>query len=296
MVTALKGALRGVYWYKDDLRLFFQTCELPPALIAKQGWHDPQEYKVRIAGRILDELVAMGEEGVGPMRRLIQALLDIRSLDHLRHLEDGAEKVSAARKSIEALREIVYRHDETFRRQQEEQAARKDALAEALRRKNDERERLQGQFYEVVGNADHQQRGLLFEKFLRDLFDAYDLNPRGSFRITGEQIDGAFEFETTQYLMEAKWQKEPVGTAPLDSFSKKVDRKLENTLGFFISLNGFAEEGLTAFRGTRPAVILMDGEDLAVVLQGLLDFRDLLKRKVRYASQTGDPFLRARDM
>ncbi len=204
--------------------------------------------------------------------------------------------MSAARKSIEALREIVYRHDETFRRQQEEQAARKDALAEALRRKNDERERLQGQFYEVVGNADHQQRGLLFEKFLRDLFDAYDLNPRGSFRITGEQIDGAFEFETTQYLMEAKWQKEPVGTAPLDSFSKKVDRKLENTLGFFISLNGFAEEGLTAFRGTRPAVILMDGEDLAVVLQGLLDFRDLLKRKVRYASQTGDPFLRARDM
>ncbi|MGH7380883.1 MAG: hypothetical protein ACREKR_01445 [Candidatus Methylomirabilales bacterium] len=296
VVTALREALRCVYWYKDDLRLFFQACELPPALIAKQGWHDSQEYKVRIAGRVLDELVSMGQDGIGPIRRVIQALLNIRSFDHLRRLEDGAEKVNAARRSIEALREIVYRHDEAFRKEQEEQATRKDALAEALRRKNDERERLQGQFYKLVGIANHQQRGLLFEKFLRDLFDAYDLNPRRSFKIIGEQIDGAFEFEMTQFLLEARWEKDPVGAAPLDSFSKKVERKLENTLGLFISLNGFTEEGLLAFRGTRPAIVLMDGEDLAVVLQGLLDFRDLLKRKIRHASQAGDPFLRAREM
>jgi hypothetical protein len=31
----------------------------------------------------------------------------------------------------------------------------------------------------------------------------------------------------------------------------------------------YTEEGLAAFRGGRPAVILMDGEDLALVLQGL---------------------------
>lgn len=149
----------------------------------------------------------MGEEGVGAIRRLIQALLNIRSLDHLLRLEDGPNKVSAARKGIEELRKIVYGHDEAFRKEQEQQAARKEALAEALRRKNDERERLQEQFYGVAANTDHQQRGFLLEKFLRDLFDAYDLNPRESFRITGEQIDGAFEFETTQFLLEARWQK-----------------------------------------------------------------------------------------
>lgn len=168
VITALKDALQCVYWYKDDLRLFFQACELPPALIAKQGWHDPQEYKVRIAGRILDELVSMGGEGVGAIRRLIQALLNIRSLDHLLRLEDGPNKVSAARKGTEELRKIVYGHDEAFRKEQEQQAARKDALAEALRRKNDERERLQEQFYGVAANTDHQQRGFLLEKFLRE--------------------------------------------------------------------------------------------------------------------------------
>jgi len=82
----------------------------------------------------------------------------------------------------------------------------------------------------------------------------------------------------------------------LDSFSKKVERKLENTLGLFVALNGFTESGLGAFSGSRPSIILMDGEDLALVLQGLVDFHDLLKTKVRYASQTGVPFLRARDL
>jgi len=43
-------------------------------------------------------------------------------------------------------------------------------------------------------------------------------------------------------------------------------------------------------------VILMDGEDLALVLQGLIDFRELLKQKIRHASQTGNPYLRARDV
>jgi hypothetical protein len=41
--------------------------------------------------------------------------------------------------------------------------------------------------------------------------------------------------------------------------------------------------------------VRMDGENLALALQGLIDFRELLKRKVRHASHTGDPYLKARD-
>lgn len=296
VIQALKEALRNIYWYKDDLRLFFLACELPDNMITKQGWHDSQEYKVRIAGKVLDELILMGEAGLGYMRRIIQGILDIRNFDYLRNLEDGAAKVSAARKSVEVLRELVLKHDTTFRKEREERAVRTDRFTQVMKRRNDEIERLQGQFYELVAAENAQKRGVLFQGFLWELFNAYDLNPRGPFRITGEEIDGAFEFEMTQFLLEAKWQKDPVGAAPLDSFSKKVERKLENTLGLFVALNGFTEDGLEAFSGTRPLIILMDGQDLAVVLQGLVDFRDLLKRKVRYASQTGKPFLRARDI
>jgi hypothetical protein len=296
VITALKDALKNIYWYKDDLRLFLLALDLPAGLVAKQGWHDDREYKVRIAGKVLNELVELGEDGLGPMRRLIRAVLEIPNFDHLQNLDDGPAKVQAGRRSVEKLRDLVVGHDSELERVQREDSPIAAQVADALRRRNDEIEGLHQRFLELITVDDHQRRGLLFEGFLRDLFAAHDMDPRGSFRIVGEQIDGGFEFEGTQFLLEARWRKERQGAAPLDAFARKVERKLENTLGLFISLEGFTEDGISAFRRSRPAVILSDGEDLAIVLQGLVDFRDLLKRKVRHAAHTGDPYLRARDI
>jgi hypothetical protein len=295
VVTALKEALKNIYWYKDDLRLFLLALDLPPGIVSKQGWHDDKEYKVRIAGKVLDELVTLGDEGLGPMRRLIRAVLDLPNFDHLRHLDDGSAKVQAARRAVEVLRQTVERHDASFKTQRSDHGTDSKA-ANAVKRRNDEIEGLQRRFHELVPEQDHQKRGLLLESFLRDLFAAHDLDPRGSFRIVGEQIDGAFEFERTQFLLEARWRNERQGADALDAFARKVERKLENTLGLFLALQGFTEEGLQAFRGSRVSVVLADGEDLAIVLQGLMDFRDLLKRKIRHAAQTGEPYLRARDI
>jgi hypothetical protein len=296
VVVALKQALKSVYWYKDDLRRFFLAAGIPATTVTKQGWHDPQEYKVRIVERILDDLTSMGEQGLGLMRRLVKAVLDIPNFDHLRQLDAGDAKVESARRSVEGLRAAVSKHDGDFHKRAlgREQSAAK--IAEVVTRRNDEIERLRQRFQDLVATDDPQERGRQFEGFLQDMFGAYDLNPRGSFKIIGEQIDGAFELEGTQFLLEARWQKERQGAAALDSFSKKVERKLENTLGLFVSLAGFTDEGVTAFRGSRPSVILMDGEDLALVLQGFVDFRELLKHKVRRAAQTGDPYLKARDI
>jgi Restriction endonuclease len=130
-------------------------------------------------------------------------------------------------------------------------------------------------------------------RFLRDLFLAHDLKPRSPFRLHTEQIDGAFELDGTYFIVEAKWEKERVGHRPLDSFAREVERRLDNTLGLFVALSGFTEEGLEAVRKSRPTIILFDGQDLAIVLQGLEDFVELLRRKIRHAAQTGDPYLRA---
>lgn len=295
VVQALKDALRSIYWYKDDLRLFLLALDLPGNIVIRQGWHDEKEYKVRIVGKILDELVGKGENGLGPIRRIIQAVLDIPNFDHLAQLEDGPAKVQSARRSVEKLRTIVLQHDDSFVKASAAKDKAANKISSATKRRNDDIEGLQKRFTVLAGDSDHQQRGFLFEGFLKDLFTAFDLNPRGSFKIVGEQIDGAFEFQSTQFLMEARWQKERQSAVALDAFSKKVERKLDNTLGVFIALNGYTEDGLEAFRRGRPSIILMDGEDLALALKGLIDFRELLKRKLRHASQTGDPYLRARD-
>ncbi|PAP98691.1 MAG: hypothetical protein EOQ98_26460 [Mesorhizobium sp.] len=141
-----------------------------------------------------------------------------------------------------------------------------------------------------------QPRGYAFEKFLHDLFAAYNLAPRGSFRLTGEQIDGSFALEGETYLLEAKWQNEYSGIADLHGFSGKVLTKAKWARGLFISNTGFSPDGLTAFGKAPTSIICMDGLDLHETLSRQLSVADVIVRKVRRAVETGGPFVRVRDL
>lgn len=143
----------------------------------------------------------------------------------------------------------------------------------------------------LVVSTNAQARGFELEKIMLDLFELFDLDPKASFRNVGEQIDGAFACEGTDYLFEARWQTEHVNAAALDGFSSKVKRKLENTLGLFLSVNGYSQDGIAAHSAAGAVVILMDGADLMAVLEERIDFVSLLLRKKRHAAQTGNIYL-----
>lgn len=140
-----------------------------------------------------------------------------------------------------------------------------------------------------------QKRGYEFEKFLKNLFDAYGLSARASFRLTGEQIDGSFVMYNETYLLEAKWQNSPIGVADLHTFEGKLREKASWSRGLFISSSGFSIEGLQAFgRGKR--IVCMDGFDLSEMLRRKLPFVEVLEAKVRRAAETGCPFVSVRDL
>ncbi|MFP2958243.1 restriction endonuclease [Myxococcus sp. 1LA] len=134
-------------------------------------------------------------------------------------------------------------------------------------------------------------RGLAFEKFLKDLFNAYNLEPHDAFRLEGEQIDGSFLLGTDIYLLEAKWHEAPIGNADLHAFHGKLDQKAVWTRGLFISYSGFTTVGLNAF-GRAKRVICMDGADLQDTLVREIPLNHVLAKKVRHASETGEPFAR----
>ena len=146
-----------------------------------------------------------------------------------------------------------------------------------------------------VSKMDPQPRGYAFEKFLRDMFDAYGLSARASFRLVGEQIDGSFVLGDDIYLLEAKWTNALVDAATLRSFNAKVEDKARWSRGLLLSYTGFSSNGLTAF-GRGKSVICMDGRDLHDVLSRRLDFGDVLAMKVRRAAETGQPFVRVGDL
>jgi len=155
-------------------------------------------------------------------------------------------------------------------------------------------QQLSSKLFEVT-SLQPQKRGFEFEKFLRQLFNAYDLSARASFRLVGEQIDGSFVVNNDTYLLEAKWQNSPTGVADLHTFEGKLGEKASWSRGLFVSSSGFSSEGLHAFgRGKRT--ICMDGFDISEMLRLKLSFVKIMEAKARRAAETGSPFVSVRDL
>jgi hypothetical protein len=139
----------------------------------------------------------------------------------------------------------------------------------------------------ALNNLAPTPRGFAFEKFLTELFAFYDLAPRGSFRLRGEQIDGSFQHDGHTYLFEAKWQNAPIARAELALLNETVTSKATWSRGLLVSYSGFSPDGIAGFERGRPtSLIAMDCADLYEVLSRKLSFSDVLAAKARRAAET----------
>ncbi|HXQ38312.1 MAG TPA: restriction endonuclease [Anaerolineales bacterium] len=148
-----------------------------------------------------------------------------------------------------------------------------------------------------LSNLEPQQKGFAFEKFLNDLFEVHGLVSRGSFRPTGEQIDGSFELNSDVYLLEAKWQTKQTSQDDLLIFRGKVESKSTWSRGLFVSDSGLTEDGLKAFsKGKATNIIGMTGQDLFFILSGEISLQDAISSKVRRAAETGEFYVSVYDL
>src|SRR5712691_6362609 len=288
-IQALKEALANIYWYKGDLRSFLTASIQDAAVLAPIDWGT---YKYQIASALVDRLVAAPDHQ-STLLRLMADVSRVDNFNHLARLEDADAKIRKAQAAVAHLRSLVLPHQKASEAlsQAEERRARAHAALMARQSFTDRLAELNQEFLAVITPAEAHDRGYRLERLLRGLFELFDLDPKASFQIIGEQIDGAFTFDKTDYLLEAKWQRELVGTADLDSFEAKISRKLENTLGLGLAINGFATSAVQLHSTVRPSMILMDGSDLMAVLEGRVDLQQLLLRKRRHAAQTGEIYL-----
>ena len=230
--------------------------------------------------------------------RMMTEVTQVNDFSHLERLEDGKTKAAAARAAVGALRKLAHAHSSIVDEQKKVEERRQKDHQELLRNTavRERLEKLNEEYMPLLTDLNHQRRGYRLEKILREIFELFDLDPRASFKIEGEQIDGAFTFEGTDYLFEGKWQEAAVTAADLDVLAGKLSRKLDNTLGLFLSVNGFSEDGVKAHSSGRRLMILMDGSDLTTILEGRIDFVQMLLRKRREASQTGNIYFRSHEV
>lgn len=296
-IHSLEEALSVIYWYKKDLRAFLSRCISDQTILAAIDWDN--DYKRKIVSTVIEALYRDLDNHLGDLRRLFSEVSKMNDFRHLERLDDGKQKANMARSAVLSLRTIVKNHDA-----QEQKNA---AIVERRRRAAEQRsqsaafnsrlEQICKRYIDLVGEqASPQQRGYALERILYDLFELFDLDPKSPFRTDNEQIDGGFCIDNTDYILEAKWQKQATSRSDLDVFAAKIARKLDNTLGLFVSVNGFEKSGVQTRFGPRPNFILMTGADLMMVLEGKIKLDELLRRKHRYASQTGNILLTATDI
>lgn len=294
-IEYLKEALCNVYWYKSQLKSFLQNCITDRAIVNNVDWSN---YKRQIVSDIVDILCSDQEKYLGDIRRLFSEVSQMENFKHLEELEDGKGKSTRAKTAVKNLKDIIESNDQKIR---EEEEIRKRRLAnmekirasQAVLSKLDD---IKQRYFQLVGSNNPHNRGYELEKVIYDIFELFDLDPKASFKNIGEQIDGAFTLHGTDYLFEAKWQKYPSNASDLDAFSGKIGRKLDNTLGLFLSINGFSEDAVKIHSTGRSTVLLMDGIDLMAILENQIDFVSLLVRKRRHASQTGNIYLNVNDI
>ena len=109
-----------------------------------------------------------------------------------------------------------------------------------------------------VSTMDPQARGYAFEKFLKDVFDAYGMSARASFRLTGEQIDGSFMLGEPTYLLEARWRNAKVDVETLRAFNAKVEEKRAGPVGLSSAKAASHRTDFTCLDAARVSYAWMD--------------------------------------
>src|SRR5271157_1219859 len=284
LMMAFKDAVVKVYYTRKDLRSVLDRCEVATSLIVAQDWN---RYKYHIVSPILDHLNG-SQVGLRPLRLILTDILSFKNCDHLLWMNDGKLKKKEAEESLSRFRALVKEHDVEVKQkevQRQERVRRREESARGAEFQG-QLDTLRDDFLRFLQDADRQKSGYGLEVILHGLFELFELNPKAPFRRTGEQIDGAFEVERDHYLLEAKWKTLKTQLSDLRDLDGAVGSSLDNTLGLFISINGFSKVALDGYvQGSRPKISCMDGGDLMAVLEGRIDLSVLVSRKKDIASQ-----------
>ena len=180
-----------------------------------------------------------------------------------------------------------------------ESIVRRERHDELLVARKQELGLLLAMFDELAGREqDAQKRGYLLQELLNRLFVAFEIPVHQSFTRNkgGEQIDGAFRVEGWSYLAECRWRREPSDMGEVDGLSGKVSRSGTQTMGLFLSINGWSRNvpGLLK-QNPHKVIILMQGFDLRTILSEEVDLRGYILAAVENLNIRAEPHLDVRE-
>jgi hypothetical protein len=293
---ALVDALATIFWNKPPFERFLRIALRDhPELLSGLAFSG---LKRAVASDLAMRLAANEDRYQEVTLALMLEVASTEDFSNLKQQTDGVQLLAAAQDAVAKLRTWTSKYGELAEAHERLRAERDAEHAQSEQRRSVDQvlEGLKESFLAMDGGTNPQQRGRSFETILNELFNLYDLNPRKSFTLSDEQVDGAFTFNTDDYLLEAKWEKVVASREDVDVLAQKVQRKGKNALGLFLAVAGFSEPAIRSHSNCGTGLIFMDGADLFSVLGGLISLTDVLDAKRRHVNETGLPLLLVRDI
>jgi hypothetical protein len=277
------------FHYKDTVQSFFLKSGVPQSMATRNR----ELAKFIWARKLLTDL-EQTEEGILIIKRILTNLCNLKNLPD--------KDVPDRNAGLDALRELktqALTHNLIAKKQKESVATRKHIAEEKKLLLNNRAKRLENiysKFKDGMVTENRQKAGYSLEDILKDLFAHFEIDYKKPYKLSTQQIDGHFKFESFDYLVEAKWKKDYSNESEIAAFKNKVESKLESTRGLFVSISGFRDEVIEQFNGRGANLIFMNGEDLVYILEGRIHLRDALTHKIDKAAQTGKVFSRLSDL
>jgi hypothetical protein len=229
-------------------------------------------------------LEARADGGLGPLRAMLQSLLNWSHFDPYWFETKRKLDRTAAQRNLNHLRQLQEIRDAKIK---DDRKRRESAESIAQQAKKTLEEVRKEYLALHAGSLKPQERGYALERVLSELAKLARLEVTEPFRVSGEQIDGALKFDGEHYIVEAKWQDSAASNEPVYQFSVKVEGKMYGR-GLFVSVMGFSENVIRSIvKGKALRTVFIDGQDLMLVIDGSLSFAQMTDKKVKAAQTKG---------
>lgn len=283
-----EAALKS-FWRRESLRKFLRQSHVAESHLAT--WSS-EESKRDFLDRTFAALQRT-DKGKAVIGAMAISLAEQSSFPDLRNWEDSAIKIKEAHNAVAELKAYIARQPEEVRTQRERDAikARVREEREAAQKQRVSIDVLQQRLNDLAPQMGTSDGGYAFENWFYDFLTFSEIENRRPYKANGRQIDGSVTVDGTTYLVELKFTASQSGSPDIDVFRGKVESKADNTMGVFLSMAGYSSVAVSEASGKKTTLLLLDASHVYLVLGGVMQLVDVIRRVRRHASQTGEAFL-----
>jgi restriction system protein len=293
LLKLLVDAVPKICKSKKDLLLFFQGAGVRGELLSphqdllRSKSEDFNKY--RVTQELLTKLNEDGESGLRERREILRRVTEFQEYS-LCWPNDQA----AARGLVAQIRELVNVKDTFTRLNIEREQERKKRVAVETAKTVESRQRMEEllsiktDLRALFKETNPFRRGKALEAVLNRYFRHCGILVTEAFTLKGnagagivEQIDGVVELKTSSYLVEMKWESEPLGPEKIGPHLVRVFSRA-GAGGLFISYSGYTAAALqTCGEALRQKVIVLCNlEEVVLAIEQERDFKQLLHAKI----------------